>query len=236
MLRQQERVSPARGLPPSPSPRWIRPTCGSSCSRRQQGQRTRFPKSTSSYAVSRGPLRLASVAHPSSGEPRRGKKTLLDRFIANSDSSLAAFPYPPASQQKPVSQPRPSSRNVRSNAASASTGPCFLTRNHAAYAANGGSSLGLSSVAEGTTNIQAGKVPAPSVNNSTRRRDPKGKEAEHEENGNASASGQSLRLDVLEDPRLKRTEGLILGYEWVDISQPGEASQSSRSTSPINHH
>lgn len=32
-----------------------------------------------------------------------------------------------------------------------------------------------------------------------------------------------LRLDVLDDVRLKGTEGLMVGYEWIDISTPGEA-------------
>jgi hypothetical protein len=162
------------------------------------------------------------TAHPIPGEPRRGKKTLLDRFIADSDSSLAAFPYPSTPQQ-PTTLPRGNTRNKAN--ISASTGPSFLTRNHAAYAANGGSSLLLSSIAEGASNNHTSKTHTPG--NSTRRRDPKGKEAEHaEENANASPSGHPLRLDVLDDKRLKSTEGMLVGYEWIDISQQGEAGPS----------
>lgn len=159
-------------------------------------------------------------SHP--GEPRRGKKTLLDRFIADSDSSLAAFPHPSTSHHT-AAQPRGNTRNKAS--ISASTGPSFLTRNHAAYAANGGSSLLLSGIADGTSNNHTSKTHTPG--NSTRRRDPKGKEAEHaEENENASPSGHPLRLDVLDDKRLKGTEGMLVGYEWIDISRPGEAGPS----------
>lgn len=42
-----------------------------------------------------------------------------------------------------------------------------------------------------------------------------------------------LRLDVLEDVRLKGTEGLIVGYEWIDISQPGEAGMFQSSVYKI---
>lgn len=79
----------------------------------------------------------------------------------------------------------------------------------------------LSAIADGTPNHDAPKnTPA----NSTRRRE-KAKDAEQKENVNASPSGHPLRLDVLEDKRLKSTEGMLVGYEWVDISQPGEAGE-----------
>jgi hypothetical protein len=80
----------------------------------------------------------------------------------------------------------------------------------------------LSSIADSTPNHH---VPKNTSANSTRRRE-KAKDAEQEENVNASPSGHPLRLDVLEDKRLKSTEGTLVGYEWVDISQPGEAGKS----------
>lgn len=159
------------------------------------------------------------------GEPRRGKKTLLDRFIADSDSSLAAFPYPSTSQHANTTQPRNNTRNAKTNVVTPA-GPSFLTRNRAAYAANGGSSLLLSSIADAPSYQHTSKTSASA--NSTRRRD-KGKEAEQaEDKPSASPSGHPLRLDVLDDKRLKSTEGILVGYEWVDISQPGETGKSPR--------
>lgn len=48
-----------------------------------------------------------------------------------------------------------------------------------------------------------------------------------------AVSGEDpLRLDVLEEPRLKQTEGLVVGYEWIDISEPGENGKQYISSSP----
>lgn len=33
-------------------------------------------------------------------------------------------------------------------------------------------------------------------------------------------------MDVLDDARLKPAEGLVVGYEWIEISQPGEPGRS----------
>ncbi|GHJ87990.1 hypothetical protein NliqN6_4392 [Naganishia liquefaciens] len=40
--------------------------------------------------------------------------------------------------------------------------------------------------------------------------------------GAADGTEGPMRLDLLDDPRLKASEGAVVGYEWVDISQPGE--------------
>ena len=49
--------------------------------------------------------------------------------------------------------------------------------------------------------------------------------------GQGQAQGQAqgaLRMDVLEDARLKASEGLVVGYEWIEISPPGEPGTCPR--------
>lgn len=58
--------------------------------------------------------------------------------------------------------------------------------------------------------------------------------AAEEKEGKRGGEGKQrgpLRLDVLADPRLKPTEGLILGYEYIDIS-PSESGTSPPLSSP----
>jgi hypothetical protein len=63
--------------------------------------------------------------------------------------------------------------------------------------------------------------------------DPQGKQSKAGKQGKTGTQGAQaeekgedpLRLDVLDDPRLKPSEGLMLGYEYVDIS-PSETGTS----------
>jgi hypothetical protein len=71
---------------------------------------------------------------------------------------------------------------------------------------------------------------------------PQGKQGKAEKQGRTGAQGTQaegkeedpLRLEVLYDPRLKPSEGLMLGYEYVDIS-PSETGTScfACSSSPL---
>ncbi|KAJ9118554.1 hypothetical protein QFC22_003774 [Naganishia vaughanmartiniae] len=172
------------------------------------------------------------------GEPHHGKKTLLNNMIGDSDSSLSAFPYPSTSAYQNAQASSSDKRFGKPLPKLTSSGANFLSRNHAAYTANGGSTMILSAIADGGMNLAGNRAQhndRTDVGHSSRLQDTRNKSAAGMSRNGIRNTGESnqmqdgalpseepLRLDILEDPRLKPTEGLVVGYEWIDISEPGE--------------